>query len=414
MQAVVFDLSLAKYALAKAAGRRFPGLHYGRGSCLSLREVPAPQLRGPDWARLSVERAGVCGTDLATIFFKLSPAMSPFSSMPFVLGHEIFGRLDQVGDGARAAGFREGDRVVVNPYLGCAVRGVPPCPACARGRLCTCHLAGTATSGDSGPLAPGAVIGYHRDLPGGWSEQVVAHTSQLVRVPDAVPDARAVLIEPIAIGVHAAHQRLPDDGERVLIIGGGMIAFSVLAALRLAGRRAHVSVLALLDYQCQAARALGADETLAPGPGLLDRICALTGARRHQPVIGREVLTGGFDVVYDCIGSRESVQDALSYTASQGTIVLVGGAGEVGKLDLTALWSKELRFVGTMGYASEPHRGRSRETFELTCELASGDAGRPLDALVTHEFPLERYQEAVVANVERGRFRSIKTVFVRS
>jgi threonine dehydrogenase-like Zn-dependent dehydrogenase len=412
MQAVVFDLSLAKYALAKAAGRRFPELHYGRGSCLSLRDVPSPALRGPSWARIAVERAGVCGTDLATIFFKLSPAMSPFSSMPFVLGHEIYGRIDQVGAEAHAAGFKEGDRVVVNPYLGCAVRGVDPCPACARGRLCTCHLAGSATTG-GGALAPGGVIGYHRDLPGGWSESVIAHASQLVRVPDAVPDARAVLIEPIAIGVHAACQKLPDDGDKVLIIGGGMIAFSVLAALRLLGRRAHVSVLLLLDYQAQAARALGASETLTPGKDLLDRICALTGARRHKPVIGRPVLTGGFDLIYDCIGSRDSVQDALSFAASQGTIVLVGGAGQVDKLDLTSLWSKELRIAGTMGYAAEPHAGRTRETFELTCELASGDGGRPLDALLTHEYPLARYKEAVVANVERGKFRSIKTVFVR-
>src|SRR5688572_13273423 len=110
MRAVVFDLSLAKYALARAFGKRVPSLHYGPLSCLSLRDLPAPSLRGPDWARLRVARAGVCGSDIATVMFKMSPALSPFSSMPCVLGHEIFGHLDQVGDAARAGGFREGDR----------------------------------------------------------------------------------------------------------------------------------------------------------------------------------------------------------------------------------------------------------------------------------------------------------------
>jgi L-iditol 2-dehydrogenase len=408
MRAVVFDLSLAKYAVAKAIGKRWPKVHYGRGSCLSLREVATPRPRGPEWARVRVSRAGVCGSDIATVMFKLSPALSPFSSMPCVLGHEIFGHLDQVGEGARARGFREGDRVVLNPFIGCTVRGIdPPCPSCARGEHCTCHRAG-----GGGGLAPGVTIGYHRDLPGGWGEHVVAHASQLVRVPEGLPDPRAVLVEPMAIGVHAAFRRLPEEGQRVLIIGGGMIAFSVLAALRLLGCKAEVAVLALLDYQVEMARSLGANVTLSPGPGLVDEVCRLTGARRHKPVIGRDVLTGGFDLTYDCIGSRESLGDALAFTASQGTVVLVGAAGQMSGIDLTAVWSREITVIGAVGYAREGHGGRRRETFDLTCELMSGDGAKGLDGLVTQEFPLERYEEAIVANLERGRYRSIKTIFV--
>jgi threonine dehydrogenase-like Zn-dependent dehydrogenase len=408
VQALVFDLSLPRYALARAFGKRVPQLHYGRLSCLSLRDVPTPTLRGPDWARLRVARAGVCGSDIATLLFKMSPSMTPFSSTPCVLGHEIFGHLDQVGDAARADGLREGDRVVINPFFGCAVRGLaPPCPSCARGEICTCHRAG-----DGSTLAPGVCIGYHRDLPGGFGEHVIAHRTQIVKVPDAVPDARAVLLEPLAIGLHAALRRPPDDGERVLIIGGGMIAFAVLAALRLAGRRAHVTLLALADYQLAAARALGADEALRPGPELVERVVQLTSARRHKPILGRDVLTGGFDVTYDCVGSRASLDDALAFTAAGGTVVMVGAAGKLDGLDLTALWSRELKLVGAVGYASEQHGARRRDTFDLTRELVSGDAGRAVDALVTHELPLARYEEALVANIQRERHRAIKTVFV--
>ncbi|HZS35343.1 MAG TPA: alcohol dehydrogenase catalytic domain-containing protein, partial [Polyangia bacterium] len=277
MRAVVFDLSIPRYALGKALGKRIPSLHYGRASCLHLREVPEPKLPGAAWAKIAVDAAGVCGSDIATLLFKMSPALSPFSSFPAVLGHEIFGRLSEVGADARAAGFKEGDRVAVNPAIGCAVRGIlPQCPACATGHVATCHRAG-----DSSTLAPGNCIGYHRDLGGGFAESMVAHATQLVRVPDGVPDARAVLTEPLGIGVHAVLRHEPKDGDDVLVIGGGMIAYAVLAAIRLLGHKARVTQLVLLDYQAELGRALGADEVIQSRSAdeLYDRVIALTGAR---------------------------------------------------------------------------------------------------------------------------------------
>ena len=418
MRAIVFHLSIPKYLAAKALGKRIPALHYGKASCLRFDELPAPVLRGPSWTRLKVERAGVCGTDMATIFFKLAPSLSPFSSFPCVLGHEVQGRLAQVGTEARAEGFKEGDRVVVNPFIGCRVRDQPLCPACARGDLCTCHR-----GGDTDALSPGACIGYHRDLPGGWSEHMLAHHSQLFHVPEGMDSDRAVLIEPLAIGVHAVLRRLPRDGEKVLVIGGGMIAFAVLAALSALGVKAHVTSLSLLEYQADLARRLGATETLRPqkSVSILDEVCRITGAKRHKPVLGSDVLTGGFDLTFDCVGAKESVRDALSFTTSQGTVVMVGAAGELPKIDLTPIWSRELSILGTVGYAPEIHpshhpsqtgpTGARRHTFDLTRELFTGPAGDPVDALVTHRFPLERYRDAIIANVDRAGTRSVKTIF---
>jgi threonine dehydrogenase-like Zn-dependent dehydrogenase len=409
MRAVVFDLSLVKYGLAKAFGKKMPAFYYGRPSCLSMREVPEPALRGPAWTKVAVEACGFCGSDLSTILLKYSPSLSPFSSMPCVLGHEIFGRLAEVGAEARAAGWKEGDRVNVNPAFGCLVRGIePPCPACRSGHPATCHRSGEALGG----LAPGFSLGFHRDLPGGFSESLLAHSSQLVRMPDAVPDERAVLTEPIAIGVHAVLKREPRDGEQVLIIGGGMIAYSVLCALRLLGHKSHVTQLLLLDFQAQLARELGADEVIKVGKGVdvLAQVVELTGARRHKPVIGRDVSTGGFPLVFDCVGTPESVRDSLAYASSQGTIVMVGNAGIVPKADVTNVWAHELSWVGTAFYGPEPSRGM-RHTLALTTELLSGSPAAKLDKLITHTFALEQYQDAVVANIERARFRSVKTVF---
>ena len=406
MRGIVFDLSLARYALAKALGKQLPSLYWGPLSCLSLRELPEPALRGPAWAKVAVDAAGFCGSDLSTVLLKMSPALSPFSSFPAVLGHEIFGRLAEVGAEARAAGFREGDRVVVNPAFGCRVRGIdPPCPACATGHPATCHRAGESAGG----LAPGFSIGYHRDLPGGFADTMLAHVTQLHRVPDAVPDGRAVLTEPLSIGLHAVLHRPPRDDEHVLVIGGGMIAYAVLAALRLAGYKCRVTQLVLVPFQAELARALGADDVIvATAEDAFERVIALTGARRHKPIIGREVLTGGFAVSFDCVGTPDSLRDALAYTRSQGTIVMVGACGLVPKIDLTNIWARELDIRGSYFYAPEAD---GRHTIDLALELLGGDAARAVDALVTHTFPLEQYQEAIVANIDRGRSKAMKTIF---
>jgi L-iditol 2-dehydrogenase len=406
MRAIVFDLSLARYALAKALGKQLPSLYWGPLSCVSLREVPEPTLRGPAWAKVAVEASGFCGSDLSTVLLKMSPSLSPFSSFPAVLGHEIFGRLSEVGAEARAAGFREGDRVVVDPAFGCRVRGLtPPCASCTTGHPATCHRAGEAAGG----LAPGFTIGYHRDLPGGFSDAVLAHATQLHHVPDGVPDARAVLTEPLAIGLHGLLHRPPRDDEQVLIIGGGMIAYSVLAALRLSGRRCRVAQLVLVPFQAELARALGADDVIgAATEDTLERVVALTGARRHKPILGRDVLTGGFDVTFDCVGTPDSLRDALAFTRSQGTIVMAGACGQIQKLDLTNIWARELNIQGTYYYAPESN---GRHTIDLATELLASDGARAVDALITHSFPLEKYQEAIVANLDRGKSKAMKTIF---
>lgn len=406
MRGLVFDISIARYALAKALGKQIPSLYWGPLSCLSLREVPEPALRGPAWAKVAVAAAGFCGSDLSTVLLKMSPALTPFSSFPAVLGHEIFGHIAEVGAGARAAGWKEGDRVAINPAFGCRVRGIdPPCPACATGHPATCHRAGESAGG----LAPGFSIGYQKDLPGGFGDTLVAHATQLHHVPDGVPDVRAVLTEPLSIGLHAVLRRPPRDDEAVLIIGGGMIAYSVLAALRLAGHKCKVTQLVLVPFQAELARALGADEVIvATQEDPFERVIALTGARRHKPIIGHEVLTGGFAVSFDCVGTPDSLRDALGYTRSQGTVVMVGACGIVPKIDLTNIWARELDIRGTYFYAPE---AGGKHTIDMVLEMMTGDGARSVDALVTHTFPLEKYQEAIVANLDRGRSKAMKTIF---
>lgn len=408
MKGLVFDLSIPKYVVAKGLGGLFPKVHYGKGSCLSLRELPAPALPGPGWVRLKSVLSGLCGSDMATLFFKASPQLEPFNSFPAVLGHEILAEVTDPGSSGLAAGLEVGQRVTINPLLPCRLRGIqPPCRPCARGQENGCEL--TA----EGCLAPGQMIGFHRDLPGGMGTELVAHVSQLHPLPHDVKDEAGVLVEPLAVSLHAVLRNPPKDEDKVLIIGGGPVAFATLWALRAVGHRCHVTLLAIEPYQLEMAKRLGADEVMRASKDHDEArdVAKRTGARVYQPVIGPPAMSGGFDMTIDCVGTEPSVQDALRYTRAFGRVVLIGAAGILRQVDWTTLWRNELTVAGAYVYGMEDFRGKRMHTFDVVHQLLAAKEGPDPSALVTHRFKLSDYQQAIEANLRRGQYQSIKTVF---
>ncbi|MDY7229726.1 zinc-dependent alcohol dehydrogenase [Hyalangium rubrum] len=406
MKGLVFDLSIPKYVLAKGIGGMYPKVHYGPGSCLSLRKLPSPTPPGPEWVRLRPLLTGLCGSDMATVFFKASPQLEPFNSFPAVLGHEILAEVTALGPETR--GVEVGQRVAVNPLLPCRLRGIhPPCKPCAAGLENGCER--TA----DGCLAAGQMLGYQKDLPGGMGTEMVAHPSQLHLVPASVSNKAGVLVEPLAVSLHAVLKAGLKDEDRVLVIGGGPVAFAALWAIRALGHRSHVTLLATEEYQLKLARLLGADEAFRVQGDVAEaqEVARRTGARVYQPVIGPPALTGGFEVTIDCIGSAASVQDSLRYTRALGRVVLVGAAGILERVDWTTVWRNELTLLGSYVYGPESFRGGRKHTFDLVLELLARREGPDPSVLVTHTFPLSRYREAIEANLARGRYQSVKTAF---
>lgn len=400
-------MSILRYALAKSVGRAFPKVHYGPLSGLRLLELEPPSLPGKGWVRLKTRLCGLCGSDLATLFFKFSPQLEPFSSFPAVLGHEILAEVLEVPDGVQ--GLDIGQRVAVDPLLPCRLRGFQqPCKRCSEGLEGGCeHVA-------EGCLAPGSMIGFHRDLPGGMGSELVAHVSQLHPVPDAVSDEAAVLVEPLSVSLHAVLKSPPRDDEHVLVIGGGPVAFATLWAIRAMGHRCRVTLMALEPYQLELASRLGADEAMQPSRDELaeaQEVARRTHGRVYSPILGPPAMTGGFDATYDCVGNEKSLTAALRYTRSMGRVVLIGAAGILDRIDWTAVWKNELTILGSYVYGRESFRGQPMHTFDATLKLLERGEGPDVRALVTHSFPLERYADAIEANIERGRYRSVKTVF---
>ena len=412
MRAVTFDVSVPRYLLAKSFGRLSDTVLYGAPSGVSLRDVKESPLPGPRWVRLETVLAGICGSDIGNLSYSASPAMEPFGSFPAVIGHEILARVLEVGRDVR--GLEPGQRVAVDPMISCAARGwgrAEWCASCMGGLPSTCENAGEegpqTVAGE--PMAPGLTIGYHRSLPGGWGERLIAHESQLHPLPDELSDRTAVLIEPLSIGVHAVLNCPPGEGEPVLVIGSGPIALATVWALRALGFKGEVVAQTKRSHEAESARALGASSVVAPGSEARAALVK-TGAQAYMPIVGPEVYSGGgFPLVYDCVGSSSSIAQALRFASSRGRIVLLGCAAQIPRLDLTFLWARELDVKGFVGYGRELWRDGESHTFEITMRLLI-ESTASVERMITHVFPLSQYRDALVAASNRKASRSVKVL----
>jgi threonine dehydrogenase-like Zn-dependent dehydrogenase len=327
--------------------------------------------------------------------------------VPFTLGHEVVGEVVEVGSAVTR--FTVGDRVVVEPALHCAIRGIDPaCNACRAGDTGNCV---NITQGDIGA---GVQTGYCRDTGGGWSSSLVAHEVQLHRVPDTVANEEAVLLEPFACALHAALRGMPSPLTHhlplTLVLGAGTMGLLTIAALRALRVPCRIVATAKHPHQQELARSLGADELVKPGRGGREMLCKLSGATLHQPEIGEPTVLGGFDVVFDCVGSSATLDEAVRFTRAQGTTVLVGMPAIPKTVDWTTIWFKELNVRGAYAYGTEEYDGQRVRTFELALRFIA-ERRVDLRPLVTHRFPLEQYREAIRTALLTGPHRSVKTVF---
>ena len=403
MQALQFIQSIPRYALTKAMGVVSCHAFWGPLSPLQLRNVSAPELPGPQWARVRTRFGGICGSDLHTILLQTSPSLSGLVSFPFTLGHENVGVVTEVGPQVR--GFAGGERVVAEPLLSCVPRGLEPCPACRRGERsrCICFA--------EGALSPGIGIGGCSSTGGSWGDSFVAHESQLYRVPAAVSDENALLLEPFCVALRPVRRNLPSDQDVALVLGAGTIGLCVIAALRACGSRARIVVAARYPFQAELATRLGADEVLIPPRGAtVEALAPLLGGKLRHPLMGQPLVLGGAPWVFECAGSRESLDAALRLCGPGGSVVLLGLAAVPKDLDWTPIWLKEINVRGTFWCSEELEGGRRVSTFRLALEwLAEGRLD--LSPLLTHRYALADYRRALAETIARGKFRVVKSAF---
>lgn len=406
MKALEFRRSIPRFVLLKVFGRHFRRLCSSGVPPLSLREIPEPKLPTEEWVRIAPRLAGICGSDLATICAKNSPYLAPVTSLPFVMGHELVGRVTEVGREVTA--FAPGDRVVLHPALGCRARGIqPPCDACKEGRDALCRNV------TRGVISAGIQTGYCRDTGGAFGESLVAHQSQVYEVPDEVPDEAAVLIEPFACALHGALRVSLAERDTALVLGCGSIGLLTIAALRASGCQARIVAVAKYGHQRELARKLGADELLDLRGTTRQRYATwgkILDAEVLDPELGKPMVIGGAAATFDCVASGRTIDDGLHFTKSAGTFVLVGMPGIPSGIDWTPLWFKELTIRAAYAYGPEHHADGKRETFELAIDLMRSWASK-LIPLTGPPFALADYHAALAAALDVGRSKAVKTVF---
>jgi threonine dehydrogenase-like Zn-dependent dehydrogenase len=386
VKGLVFERNVARFAasrLVSVIGGSGLGAAVGP---LHLTDVEPPDLPGPGWHRVHPLLAGICGSDLSTVDGRSSRYFEDVVSFPFVPGHEVVGTLDDTDV-----------RVVIEPVLGCVARGiVPPCTACAERRTGGCERVAF------GHLAPGLQIGFCKDTGGGWSTGgLVAHDAQLHTVPDALGDEDAVMVEPTACAVHAVLGAGVEPTHTVAVLGAGTLGLCTAASLAQLAPPGTLLVGAKYAHQRHLAAELGADVVVEP------EHLARAVRRTARSLEASGTLTGGADVVVDCVGSEESIAQALSMVRPRGRVVLVGMPGRV-TIDLASLWHREVAIAGAYAYGTEDLGGVLRRTFDIAMEVV---AAKGLGRLVSARYPIDRFEEALAHAGGAGRRGAVKVVF---
>ncbi len=320
---------------------------------LSIESVPVPEVGHSD-VLIKVRDCGICGSDLHS--YKAGMYVSPGQ----IMGHEFMGTVAAVGDFVE--GIDEGDRVT---GFGIGVCG--SCYWCARQQYILCpELFQNST-------------GY--GLPGGFAEYVLIQNAVVGQsihlIPDELDDETAATAEPVSVGVGAIDAAGVRPGDKVVVLGAGMIGNACMQAARAAGAE-QVAVVDISPVRLEAAKSLGADEVFDARSGdALAWVKELWGVGRYHFNEG-----GMADVVIEAAGAPVTIQQAFEMVRSGGTIVFVGLPEEPAPFDVTKIVHKQPRMVGSLG-------GDFARALEM---LASGRI--KTKELITHRFPLEETPEA--------------------
>lgn len=365
-------------------------------------DLPEVNLINEDWVKIKVKLGGICGTDLHFLVLDVSTALSNFVSYPAILGHELVGSIVELGK--NVDNFSIGERVAVEPIIACEVRDLEPCDSCKTGNINLC------SNLDEGAISPGAWTGFCKDTGGGWGEYVVAHKSQLFKIPKSVSYEEAVITEPLATALHGIFKKLPEENENCVVIGCGTIGLATIALLKVFSK-ANVIAIAKYPFQSEIAKTFGADDVyLIKRDMHIKKIGRKLGAKIISPMMEDAILLGGgVDLVIDTVGNTSSLSNAIRLIKYKGTIILVGIPAMMA-IDWTPLIAKETTIIPSMGYSYDIINGKKQRTFQAALDLIS--SGRvSVKEFLTHRYSIDQYKEALEITANKKEHDVIKTAF---
>lgn len=326
---------------------------------IAIEEIPVPEI-GPGDVLIKVSNCGICGSDIHS--FSTGLYVEPGQ----VMGHEFTGIAWRVGEDV--TGIAVGDRVT-----GFSAGVCGKCDACLRGQPLLCaELFKNST-------------GYGR--PGAFAEYVLIENAvpgaTIHKLPDSIDDITAAMIEPVSVGVTAVTEAHVKPGDRVVVLGAGMIGNACLQAAKAAGAK-EVLAVEVSTARLKLARESGADDVFDARTGdALEWVIEKLGPAPYHYHVG-----GNADVVFEAAGVPVTIRQAFEMVRPGGTICFVGLPEEAAPIDTTKIVHKMPHIIGSLG-----------GDFVAAIDLLSNGKIRAKQ-LVTHKFPLSRIKEAFEAQLK--------------
>lgn len=310
------------------------------------RSIPTPKA---DEVLVKLDYVGICGSDLH--YYETGAIGDYVVKPPFVLGHEPGGVVVEVGENVRH--LKAGDRVALEPGKTCG-----HCEFCKEGKYNLC---------------PDVVFFATPPVDGVFQEYVAHEANLCFKLPDNVSTLEGALIEPLAVGFHAAIQGDAHLGQKAVVMGAGCIGLVTMMALKARGV-SQVYVVDIMEKRLEKALELGADGVI-------------NGAQEDVEKRALELTDGkGMDLVVETAGTEITTRQAIRIAKKGSNIVLVGYSktGEM-TLPMSLVLDKELTFKTVFRY---------RHIYPLAIDaVASGKVN--LKGIVTDIFPLEEAQKAM-------------------
>ncbi|HXM56483.1 MAG TPA: alcohol dehydrogenase catalytic domain-containing protein [Candidatus Dormibacteraeota bacterium] len=297
----------------------------------------------PDGVVVAVHSCGICGSDVHSVEVGSRRRGQ-------ILGHELSGTVAEVGRNARAAGWRHGQAVAVNPLGGCGTCGV-----CGQGLPFLCDR----------------MPNLGLTAPGGFAEYLAVPQAQLFPLPEGVDVELGAHAEPLAVALHAVGLARAAPGADALVFGVGPIGLNVIAALRASGAGRIVAVGRSAGRRAAAA-ALGADIVLDARETNVAEYAAAEGLR--------------FPQAYECSAAPEALALCAPTLAVGGTVVEVALPSTPASVDTRLFVGRNLHLVGSCAFGVEEYR----RAVELLCS-ASIDVA----PLVSERVPLAGAPDAL-------------------
>ncbi len=334
---------------------------------MEIKEVPIPEVGAND-VLLKVIACGICGSDLHS--YKLGFYVEPGQ----IMGHEFVGEVVEAG--SAMSGVEVGQRA-----MGFTIGICGTCYWCQSGNLNNCPQAFKSSTGYGKPGAFAEYVKIENSLPG-----LTFHA-----IPDGMSDEEAATLEPVSVAAFTAEMTGVAEGDKVAILGAGLIGNATMQALK-AIPVEKVVVSEISPLRLSMARELGADAVVdAANEDVLERMKEELGVGPYH--FGEGAMA---DLVVDAAGGRDTFAQALEIVRSAGTIALIGLPEGDQVVNTTRIVHKSPRIIGCLG-----------AIYPKAIELISEGKVRT-KPLITHTFPLEDINQAFEVQMDANE--SIKVL----